>query len=373
MDQGLERPKQRKNTVSDQSTVTALKKLLQDNPGWDKLLLDSITEAKHEAVREGIRDADKFPETLDGEGGYYDYLNHMVKWIPREDYSRECFYMLAKFYWLIDQPPGRKLQESDAFNTWMRDFANDWGSFLDTIESASGIQTFIDDPAFHADEYMVPASGWCTFNQFFAREVKPGLRPVAGLRQDSIITSPADCTFMEKFPIDKDDEITIKHTHRYRIRDLLEGSPYREEFRGGLFWHAFLGPNDYHRFGAPVRGTVLESRAIQQNVYLDVKIKDGKFDAPDGAGYEFTQTRGLIIFDSPIGLVACLPIGMAQVSSVNMTAVEGAYLEKGQQFGFFAFGGSDIILLFQADSKVEMTAAPGIHYNVGMSVGEVIG
>jgi phosphatidylserine decarboxylase precursor len=205
--------------------------------------------------------------------------------------------------------------------------------------------------------------------------VKPGLRPVAGSRQDSIIVSPADCTFKSKGHIDADNKITFKHTHTYSILDLLEGSPYRDKFRGGLFAHSFLGPADYHRFHAPVRGTVLESRAIMGRVYLQVEIdEDGLFQAPDDAdnGYEFYQERGLIVFDTPsMGLVACLPIGMAQVSSVNMTAVEGSYLDKGDEFGFFMFGGSDIILLFEEGSGVEVTCAPGIHTNVGMAVAEV--
>jgi len=358
--------------MSDQPTVTELKELLDKNPGWDEKLKDSISEAKHEAIRAGIRDADKFPEGLEGKHGYYAYLNKMVRWIPYENYAEECFYMLAKFYWLLDQPTGRDLQKHKAFNKWMRDFANDWGNFLNTDESAAGIQTFINDPAFNAWEYMKNPSGWRTFNQFFGREITPGLRPVSGMRNDDIITSPADSVFKEKFHIDDKGEITIKYTHRYKIIDLLEGSPYKEAFRDGLFMHSFLGPNDYHRFRAPVRGTVLECRAIQQNVYLDVQIKDGHFIAPDGGGYEFTQTRGLIIFDSPVGLVAVLPIGMAQVSSVNMTAALGAYLDKGEEFGYFLFGGSDIIMLFQRNSGVEITCAPGIHYNCGMCVGEVV-
>jgi len=364
--------------IMDQPTVVELKALLEAHPGWDKLLLDSITEAKAAAQRAHLRDADKLPETLDGEGGYYAFLNTMVRWIPREDYDKEVLVRLCTFYWLLDQPPGLELQKHVAFVKWMRDFAIDWGKFLNTPESAAGIQTFIDDPAFHADQYMPNPSGWLTFNQFFGREVKPGLRPVAGMRDDRIITSPADSTFKTKFHIRKDNRVVIKGTHEYRIEDLLEGSPYKDAFRGGLFMHAFLGPNDYHRFHAPVRGTVVECRAIQAAVYLEVVIKNGEFgvqrgefDAPDTAGYEFFQTRGLIIFDSPIGLVAVLPIGMAQVSSVNMVAVEGAYLDKGDEFGYFLFGGSDIIMLFQKGSGVEMTCAPGIHYNVGMAVGEV--
>jgi len=351
--------------------VKELKVLLKkhEKDGWEKLLVDSITEAKALAVAAKVPMHELLPGDLDG---YFKFLHHMVHWIPREDVPREVFYMLCSFYWLIDQPPGRKLQTFPEFNQWMHDFARDWGSFLNTTDSAKGIQTFLDDPDFHPDEYMHNPSGWLTFNQFFAREVKPGLRPVIGITNDDIITSPADSTFKEKFPIDDRDEITVKHTHRYKILDLLEGSPYRDRFAGGLFMHSFLGPNDYHRFRAPVRGTVLECRAITGRVYLDVQIQDGDWSAPDGAGYEFTQERGLIIQDSPVGLVATLPIGMAQVSSVNMTAVVGAYLNKGEEFGYFMFGGSDIIMLFEADSGVEITAAPGIHYNCGMGVGEVI-
>jgi len=363
--------------MSDTDIVTKLQLMLHehDQDRWRQLLLDSIVEARNLAIEEKVAGAEDYPTELEGDNGYYAYLNKMVKWTPREDVANEVLNHLCKFYWLLDQPGGKKLQESDQFNDWMREFANDWGSYLNTPESASGIQTFIDDDAFNAWQYMQPPSGWLTFNQFFGREIKPGLRPVAGIRSDKIIVSPADSTFKKKFKIGRDDEVTIKLTHKYKITDLLKDSPYADKFVGGLFWHAFLGPNDYHRFHAPVRGTVLECRAIQAKVYLQVVIKEGKFhgefSAPDEAGYEFTQTRGLIVFDSPVGLVAVLPIGMAQVSSVNMTAVEGAFLNKGDEFGYFLFGGSDIIMLFQP-RRVEMTAAPGIHYNANMAVGEIM-
>lgn len=151
--------------------------------------------------------------------------------------------MLCKFYWLIDQPPGRELQKHDDFNLWMRNFAIQWGEFCDTTDSLTpeSLQTFIDDPVYRMEDYMPNPSGWLTFNQLFAREIKPGLRPVAGLTNDKVITSPADSVFKEKFPIDDHNEVTMKLTHKYKILDLLEGSPYREEFRNGIFMHAFLG------------------------------------------------------------------------------------------------------------------------------------
>ena len=59
-------------------------------------------------------------------------------------------------------------------------------------------------------------------------------------------------------------------------------------------------------------------------------------NALDGTGYQFVQTRGLVVIDSPIGLVACLPMGMAQVSSVVLTAEVGVTFHKGEELGYFS-------------------------------------
>ena len=72
-----------------------------------------------------------------------------------------------------------------------------------------------------------------------------------------------------------------------------------------------------------------------------------------------------------MGMVAVLPIGMAQVSSVNLTAEPGAELFKGEEFGFFAFGGSDIVMLFESD-KVVLEAKIGTHYNQGRRIGRAL-
>ena len=132
--------------------------------------------------------------------------------------------------------------------------------------------------------------------------------------------------------------------------------------------HSFLNVNDYHHYHVPVRGKVLEARTILGKVALDVIQKpDGTLDVLEGTGgtgYQFSQARGLLVIDSPVGLVAILPIGMAQVSSVNITAEEGVTLAKGEQFGYFLFGGSDIIMLFEPD-RVEITASEMTHYRQG--------
>ncbi len=122
----------------------------------------------------------------------------------------------------------------------------------------------------------------------------------------------------------------------------------------------------------PIGGVVKEVRKIPGNVVMDVcKRPGGALDFVDGTGYQFTQDRGLIVLDSPLGLIAVLPIGMAQVSSVNLTVKEGARVTKGDEFGYFAFGGSDMIMLFEA-GKIRLDARIGTHYNQGKQIGHAV-
>ena len=335
-----------------QPIVEELKSILTNNPWMRPLLAQSIKDAKQPGI-----------ETLNQ---YFDYVDSLVTWAPTE---RDLYHRIVQFYWLIDQETGRELQrKSELFRKWLVDFADDWGAYLNTTESAAHIDTFLDAPDFHIDDYYAGPSGWLTFNQFFARSVRPGKRPIDGLCDDSVIVSPADSKFVGHWPISDDSTITVKNiTHN--VKKLLHDSPYADAFEGGTFMHAFLDVNDYHRYHVPVAGEVKDVRNIMGEVYLDVyQDASGELHARDGTGYQFRQARGLIVQDSPIGLVATLPIGMAQVSSVNLTPEVGAPLSKGEEFGYFLFGGSDIIIMFQA-GRADITAQPGVHHVVGQRIG----
>lgn len=326
---------------------------------------------------------------------YLAYLTQFARWAPRQsddaawtkpgtDEQQEVYDRLCHFYWLIDQEVGpdpcRTVESIPWFSEWLVQYAKAWGSFLDTTESFDDkvLQSFIElSPKYAVEDSMINGrpnapSGWLTFNQFFARELNPGLRPIASPTDNRVVTSPADCTYKATYAIAADStipEITIKKTHTFAsVQDLLKDSACKDEFANGTFAHYFLGPYSYHRFHTPVAGVVRECYPIQDLVYLEVALTDGQFDAPDSSrgGYEFTQARGVMIVDtagSPcgdIGLVAVVPVGMCQVSSVNMTMTVGSNVPKGAEFGYFLFGGSDAIVLFQerADAHVDN----GTHY-----------
>ncbi len=176
---------------------------------------------------------------------------------------------------------------------------------------------------------------------------------------------------MGQWPIDESSNITVKGVD-WAIADLFGDSPYRNEFVGGIYTHSFLYIDDYHRYHVPVAGTVNEVRNISGRVYMDVSREDdGTLNVVDGDTYQFNQERGLVVIDSPeVGLVAVLPIGMAYVSSVNLTTEVGAELRKGDQFGYFLFGGSDIVMVFQ-DSNVVLDAEVGKKYLQGQRLGEL--
>ncbi len=320
---------------------------------------------------------------------YINWLNDMVTWAPQtKDQARLVYDRITQFYFILDQDPVKELlspvvpgkvnDNLTPLSQWILDFDNAWGEYLDTEPSTVHIQEFKDNPLFNWDDYMAPPSGYKTFNQFFARHVRPGLRPVAALCDPTVITAPADSTFVGWWQVNNNDKINSKGL-MWSIQDLLAGSEYADAFKNGVFTHSFLNTNDYHRWHAPVPGKVLESRIIQGEVYLDITatpgpVVDGKqtheLSILDGTGYQFVQTRGLIVIDSPIGPVACVPMGMWPVDSVVITAEVGRTLAKGEELGYFAFGGSDFVMVFPEQANVHLDWQPGVHVRQGNAVGK---
>lgn len=143
------------------------------------------------------------------------------------------------------------------------------GQFMDTPASAAKISSFMALPNWHIDDYIVDPSGWMTFNQFFAREVKPGKRPIAEPCDDKVIVSPADSVFEGVWDIDLNSKVTVKGV-TWPIAKLLESSPHHDAFKNGIFTHTFLNGNDYHRYHVPVAAVIKEVRKIQGRVYMDM-------------------------------------------------------------------------------------------------------
>jgi phosphatidylserine decarboxylase len=345
----------------------ALKQSTQHVP-----VVENLVQLLHErpdlraALEGAIRKAD-----LKGFENIEAFLDHLDDIVTAAPTHSETPPNGLKVYYIIDQAPGDRLNRDHGFNAWLKNYVKAQGEFLDTPASAAGIPSYAALPNFHIDDYFAGPSGWLTFNQFFAREVKPGKRPIAEPRNDKVIVSPADSVFAGAWDIDANSKVTVKGV-TWPIAELMDGSPYQDAFKNGIYTHSFLNVDDYHRYHVPVAGEIKDVRKIQGRVYLNALRKaDGGLEVIDGDTYQYNQERGLIVIDSPeVGLVAVLPIGMGSVSSVNLTPEVGARLQKGDEFGFFMFGGSDIVMLFQ-NKKVVINAEVGKKYLQGERIGEM--
>ncbi|MFT4536471.1 MAG: phosphatidylserine decarboxylase [Saprospiraceae bacterium] len=417
-------PKWPKTTTSYKELRNQIKK----DKSFNLLLYSSLMIAQNRGRRElhhdlyhaidNVFEGDGWPATPDA---YLEYIERYLVLIPNEiddpmfpdawssddtqnGYNQKVYDLLCHFYFLVDQtlPSTNTTLQSYkkgkfVFADWLRDFAVDWGKFLDTEESLpiSAMASFMADPMYNIPLYSDNAKKWKTFNQFFYREFngadKKGhspLRPIAEPGNNNVITSPADCTYKETYPIDKSGNVlgingkptslTLKNTHTINtVSDLLQDDKLAEAFHGGTFVHYFLSPFDYHRFHSPVDGTVKACKAVRGEVFLDVELNgDGEFHAPDSSqgGYEFQQSRGVFVVDAgkKVGLVAAVPIGMAQVSGVEMyTKLKGKKVRKGDEFGKFMFGGSDTILLFQKNPNLYLWKNDPAHNPIHFQFGQV--
>lgn len=295
---------------------------------------------------------------------FYALIDRDMRHIPTHNTLLE---QAQEFFYLIGH--SEDLKASPEFRDWVNRFVHAYGTFLDTPASVAGIQTFLEDPRYKADDFCTGPSGWHTFNQFFARSAKPGKRPISGIGDVETVVTPVDGVLQDQIRIETGANITVKG-RTYAIDELCAGSDHADTFAGGTLIHLHQRITDYHRLHTPFAGTVVEKKNIADPIWLIVeRHPDGSYSSVDGAGFQWRQERGLIVFKTKeIGLVAVIPVGMGLVDDVVLTPDLGAQLHKGEEIGYFQVGGSDTIVLFEKN-RVEITAEVGQLYLQGAAIG----
>lgn len=357
------------------SVIHNLRDTLNNEPGLADRLERSLDQARRRAESElnpDLYEALEWPRDI---GEYESYLRRFLRWVPHESdadawknekrQAQEVSDRMAHFYFLVDQGD-EPAQGSGVFREWLTDFARQWGNFLDTPESFSpeALQSFIDNaPEYRIHESLVDGapnapSGWLTANQFIAREINGGAAP--DRRADH--QPGGDLAGRLQIPARLRHRCRLEHPRHHRQERKVRQhqathrrKPIQRELRP-----RHLRPLHAARARLPPlsparRGTGRGVLPDQRGVFMRVGLEEHEFASSDSAssGYEFSQTRGVVTVDTSqsdcgdIGIVAVIPVGMAHVSSVVLTAVPGKHMAKGEEFGYFQFGGSDIIILFQ--------------------------
>lgn len=269
---------------------------------------------------------------------------------------------------------GRYLQSSDSsyvLNTtdkgWLSSYA------LQEMAKEAGGDDFtelFDCRSNNVDEKL----GFHSWDDFFTRVFRPGVRPVAGEDDPDVIANACESApFRIAHNVPLKAKFWIKG-QPYSLLDLLHNDPWTAKFEGGTLYQAFLSALSYHRWNSPVSGTVVKAYNLDGTYYGEA-FNQG-FANPKGADpvaannsqafLTSTATRAVIFIraDNPkIGLMCFVAVGMGDVSNNEITVRIGQHINKGDQLGMFHFGGSTHVLLFRPEVKLDFDLhgqTPGI-------------
>ena len=211
--------------------------------------------------------------------------------------------------------------------------------------------------------------GYTSYEDFFNRRFREPEkdRPTGDLENDALVSFATESTsYAYQENVQRYDELFIKD-EAYSLRHLL-ADHYVDEFVGGTVLQGFLGTRDYHRWHAPVNGTISKIVDIPGTYFAQAPSTIGDPPDPDPEGppppylrslrfFSNTAARQLIFIqadNSKIGLMCFVSIGMTEISTCQATVYEGQHVVRGEELGMFHFGGSSSALLFRASSDVKI-------------------
>lgn len=223
------------------------------------------------------------------------------------------------------------------------------GAEYDKPESRAHIPAFIESFQLQsglAELKQPDPSQYATFNDFFARELKPSARPIDQPQDPKVVSSPADCRLTAFETVDQATRYWIKG-FGFTLEKLFGSKELAQKFDGGSMVIARLAPQDYHRWHAPVAGKVVAINEIPGTYYT---VNPQAINEP-GTLDVFCENRRSVMTvqrsttGSPVVIVA---VGAMLVGSIkyNPGIQVGAEFQRGQCLGAFYYGGSTVIVVY---------------------------
>lgn len=268
--------------------------------------------------------------------------------------------------WTMGVPAGFHAYRNDSLNAVFRKILDEYGRYLSSPaslsvfnESPDGWKSKAARQKLHMEQYQYDPDdrywGFKSWNDFFTRRLKPGMRPIAEPDNDKLIVSAADSSvFKIQHDVKRSDWFWIK-SQPYSLNDMLNNDKsVVDQFVGGDVYQAFLSATKYHRWHSPVSGIIRKAYIKSGSYYSAIEAQGMDPASPnDSQGYlAHVATRAIIYIeadDPKIGLMVIMPIGMAEVSSsVLLDKIkEGYRVKKGEELGYFQYGGSTYCLVFR--------------------------
>lgn len=290
----------------------------------------------------------------------------------------------AAFYFLneLESQTGSATQPSKEVFNWTVQFVKVRGDYMDSPASTTYIPEWLDSLGTTRQDYTEPPGGYTSFNEFFTRSLNYAVdpRPINEPDDAGILTASADSeiNFIQT-DLTLESELPVKG-RQINVRDLLADSQFAPNFVGGTAVSCVLMPNNYHRYHAPVTGSIVESQEVP-GIYNGILDGDHWFNqgnigegTTDFSIFEDFHRSYFIFETADHGYVAMVPVGLNTISRMYASMVNDQStlvppggtpvpISKGTEIGHFAYGGSLNILLFE----------PGVLGSVNVLMGQRLG
>ncbi len=252
---------------------------------------------------------------------------------------REAIYGEGALRWTYETALGRLCLEGIVKRPW---FSRLYGHWADSARSAREIRPFLERFGVDPGEFLDPPESYRSFNEFFSRRLRPEARPLDS-GEDSVLF-PADGRHLLVPDLSLAGPLFAKG-RRFDLPRLLGSAELAEAFQNGSAVLSRLCPTDYHRYHFPLGGTNGSPRLINGPLYSVNPIALAR-----SLAYLWENKRRVteVRRDSPMQRYLFLEIGATNVGSIVDTARPGQPVAKGEEKGYFRFGGSMVITLFPA-------------------------
>lgn len=212
------------------------------------------------------------------------------------------------------------------------------GAFLSTKLSCVLIKPFIRSN--NIDMSQFEDVKYNSYNEFFSRKIREGARTID--MEPTHFISPADSK-LTVLPITEDARFTLKHTN-YSVSSLLKNGDLAHEYHGGYAFIFRLTVDDYHRYCYVDDGTK------EENIHIPGKFHTVNPIANDYYPIYKENTREYSILHSKhFGDIVMMEVGALLVGKI-VNLHEGAKVKRGQEKGYFQFGGSTVVLLTKSNA-----------------------
>jgi phosphatidylserine decarboxylase len=221
-------------------------------------------------------------------------------------------------------------------------FSSFYGFLQKRSASKKKIIPFIQNYSVNVNEFLNPVDSFASFNDFFIRKLKKESRPIA--KGDDLAIIPADGRYLFYPNIEKADGFVVKGK-KFTIEKLLNSKELSKTFDQASLVIARLCPLDYHRFHFPFGGIASETTLINGPLYSvnPIALKHNvSILAENKRTYTLLKTKNH-------GTILYMEVGATSVGSIHQTYKANQEVEKGEEKGYFSFGGSTLILLFEKD------------------------